>query len=303
MPIATEADADECRNEREYLDALSRVLNQGTRKPTRAKIDGRPIDALSRFGERMRFDLSGGFPLLTTKRMPFRAIVHELIWFLRGSTNIGYLRDRGVTIWDEWADADGELGPIYGKQWRDWGTGRDSNRGESKGRSGVDQIADLIRGVREVKADPTAAAGRRLIVTAWDPASLDRMALPPCHLLFQMMLTEGRLSCQLYQRSADMFLGVPFNIASYAILTRLIANAAGVEVGEFIHVLGDAHLYVNHLDQAREQLGRGPLPPPSLRVDIDPETAEAGGLKDLRIEQFQLRGYRSHPALKGDVAV
>ncbi len=276
---------------RQYLDLLRHVLDHGARKPTRAKLTstGRNVDALSVFGHQMRFDLSAGFPAVTTKRLAFSPVVHELIWFLRGSTNVGYLRENKVTIWDEWADGDGELGPVYGKQWRSWAAPDGGT---------VDQIAALLRGVREVKADPTAGVGRRLIVSAWNPADVPRMALPPCHTLFQFSLTAGRLSCQLYQRSADLFLGVPFNIASYALLTHLVAQVTGVTVGEFIHTFGDAHIYENHVDQVREQLRREPLPLP--RLELDPVIAS---LDDVRAEQVRLVNYRSHPALHGEVAV
>ena len=207
------------------------------------------------FGRQIRFDLNEGFPLVTTKRVAFNAIVHELIWFLRGSTNIRYLKEHGVTIWDEWADAEGELGPVYGKQWRSWAA--------PDGRT-VDQIDYVLQGIRSLRDDPTASVGRRLIVSAWNPADISQMALPPCHTLFQFNVTEGRLSCQLYQRSADLFLGVPFNIASYALLTHLVAHVSQLEVGEFIHTFGDAHIYSNHLDQVDEQLGREPLALPRL---------------------------------------
>ncbi|MDX2038978.1 MAG: thymidylate synthase [Isosphaeraceae bacterium] len=272
-----------------YLDLLRDVLERGRPKPTRALVDGRPIDALSLFGAQLRFDLAAGFPAVTTKKLAFNAVVHELIWFLRGSTNIAYLRDNKVSIWDEWADEDGELGPVYGKQWRDWAT--------PDGRS-VDQIERLLEGIRAVIADPRASVGRRLIVSAWNPADVEAMALPPCHTLFQMMVTDGRLSCQLYQRSADLFLGVPFNIASYALLTMLLAHVVGLEPGEFVHTFGDAHIYENHVDQVREQLSRDPLPLP--RLELDPEIRE---LRELRREQVRLVDYRHHPALHGVVAV
>ena len=274
---------------RVYLDILRHILERGELKPTRAKVRGDYIDALSIFGAQMRFDLAAGFPAVTTKKLAWSALVHELIWFLRGSSNISYLRENKITIWDEWADESGELGPVYGKQWRDW---------QSPDGEGIDQIARLIEGVEQVKRDPRASVGRRLIVTAWNPADIDKMALPPCHMFFQMMLTNGRLSCQLYQRSADMFLGVPFNIASYALLTHLIAHVTKVEVGEFIHTLGDAHIYVNHLDQVREQLSREPYPLPKLW--LDPEIAD---LTKLRRDQVRLENYQYHPALKGEVAV
>lgn len=276
---------------RQYLELLRDVRERGVRKPTRAHLrsTGEKIDALSVFGRQIRFDLSEGFPLVTTKRTAFGAIVHELIWFLRGSTNIAYLKEHGVSIWDEWADDRGELGPVYGKQWRSW-TAPD-------GRS-IDQIAALVDGIRAVIADPTASVGRRLIVSAWNPAEVAEMALPPCHALFQFNVTEGRLSCQLYQRSADLFLGVPFNIASYALLTHLVAHVTGLEPSEFIHAFGDAHIYTNHLNQVDEQLTRDPLPLP--RIEIAPEVAD---LSKIDRGQIRLIGYRSHPALRGEVAV
>jgi thymidylate synthase len=276
---------------RQYLDLLRHVLDHGVRKPTRAKLasTGRNVDAFSVFGYQMRFDLAAGFPAVTTKKLAWSPIVHELIWFLRGSTNIAYLRDNKVTIWDEWADESGELGPVYGKQWRSWSAADGST---------VDQISALLRGIEAVKVDPTASVGRRLIVSAWNPADVPQMALPPCHTLFQFSLTEGKLSCQLYQRSADLFLGVPFNIASYALLTHLIAGVTGVSPGEFIHTFGDVHIYENHVDQVREQLRREPLPLPTLELD-----AGIRSLEDLRAEQIRLVNYRSHPPLRGEVAV
>jgi thymidylate synthase len=276
---------------RPYLELLRDVRDHGVRKPTRAVLrsTGEKIDALSVFGRQIRFDLDAGFPLVTTKKVPFGAIVHELIWFLRGATNIAYLREHGVTIWDEWADEQGELGPVYGKQWRSWQT--------PDGRS-IDQIANLVEGIKAVMADPTASVGRRLIVSAWNPAEIADMALPPCHTLFQFSVTEGRLSCQLYQRSADLFLGVPFNIASYALLTHLVARVAGLEAGGFIHTFGDAHIYSNHLEQVDRQLAREPLPLP--RLALAPEITE---LSSVTRDQIVLEGYRSHPALAGEVAV
>jgi thymidylate synthase len=274
-----------------YLDVLRDVRENGVRKPTRAilRSTGEKIDAFSVFGRQVRFRLNDGFPLVTTKRIAFNAVVHELVWFLRGSTNVGYLRDHGVTIWDEWADEAGELGPVYGKQWRSWAAPDGTT---------IDQIASVLRGIRALKEDPTASVGRRLIVTAWNPADVPRMALPPCHTLFQFDVSDGKLSCQLYQRSADLFLGVPFNIASYALLTHLVAHVTRLDVGDFVHTIGDAHIYSNHLEQVGEQLGREPFPLP--RLEIDPE------LRDLdAIERGQIRlvGYRSHPSLKGEVAV
>jgi thymidylate synthase len=274
-----------------YLDLLRDVRTNGVTKQTRAVLrsTGEKIDALSVFGRQIRFDLNEGFPLVTTKRVAFNAIVHELIWFLRGSTNIKYLSENGVTIWDEWADEHGELGPVYGKQWRSW-TAPD-------GRS-IDQIDFVVEGINAIRRDPTAAAGRRLIVTAWNPADVSRMALPPCHTLFQFDVTGGRLSCQLYQRSADLFLGVPFNIASYALLTHVVAHVTNLDVGEFVHTFGDAHIYSNHLELVDEQLGREPFPRP--RVEIDPLLR---ALNSIDRGQIRLVGYQSHPPLRGEVAV
>jgi len=231
----------------------------------------------------MRFDLAAGFPVLTTKKLHLRSIIHELLWFLRGDTNIRYLRENGVSIWDEWADDNGDLGPVYGAQWRRWPT--------ANGRS-IDQIADVIDQIRS-KPD-----SRRLIVSAWNPADVPHMALPPCHALFQFYVANGRLSCQLYQRSADIFLGVPFNIASYALLTLMIAHVTGYRPGEFIHTLGDAHLYSNHLEQAREQLGRRPRALPTMR--LNPARTE---IDDFVFDDFELLNYDPHPAIKAPVAV
>ncbi len=274
-----------------YLDLLRDVRENGVRKPTRARLrsTGEKIDALSVFGRQVRFRLDDGFPLVTTRRIAFKAIVHELIWFLRGSTNVGYLRDNGVTIWDEWADEAGELGPVYGKQWRSW---------EAPDGTTIDQIASVVRGIEALKEAPTASVGRRLIVTAWNPADVPRMALPPCHTLFQFDVSDGKLSCQLYQRSADLFLGVPFNIASYALLTQLVAHVTRLEPGDFVHTFGDAHIYTNHLEQVDEQLGREPFALP--RLEIDPTVVD---LDSIEREQIRLVGYRSHPSLKGEVAV
>ena len=276
---------------REYLDLLREVRLHGERKPTRAflRSTGQKIDALSVFGRQIRFDLAKGFPLVTTKLVAFNAIAHELIWFLRGSTNIRYLQQNGVTIWNEWADSNGELGPVYGKQWRSWAT--------PDGRT-VDQIEYVLEGIRALKLDPTASVGRRLIVSAWNPADISEMALPPCHTIFQFNVTANRLSCQLYQRSADLFLGVPFNIASYALLTHIIAHLTQLEVGEFIHTFGDAHIYSNHLEQVDEQLEREPFP--LSKLEIDPELHD---LSALSREHLRLNGYQAHPSLRGEVAV
>jgi thymidylate synthase len=263
---------------RQYLDLMGHVLEHGHRKDDRTG-----TGTLSVFGHQMRFDLGQGFPLVTTKRLHLRSIIHELIWFIRGETNVQYLRDNGVTIWDEWADAAGELGPVYGAQWRSW-PARDG--------STIDQLGDVIARIRK---NPDS---RRLIVTAWNPADVDRMALPPCHCLFQFYVAGGRLSCQLYQRSADIFLGVPFNIASYALLTHMVAHVTGLKVGEFVHTLGDAHLYANHVDQAKEQLARKPLPLPRL---VMKRAVEA--IDDFRFEDFEIAGYQSHPHIAAPVAV
>ncbi len=263
---------------RQYLDLIADVLDNGVEKADRTG-----TGTLSVFGRQLRFDLADGFPLVTTKRVHLRSVVHELLWFIRGETNVDYLRDNGVSIWDEWADDAGELGPVYGKQWRRWAT--------ADGRE-VDQLRWVVE---EIRRNPDS---RRLVVSAWNVADLPEMALLPCHALFQFYVAAGRLSCQLYQRSADVFLGVPFNIASYALLTCLVAQVTGLGAGEFVHTLGDAHLYLNHLDQAREQLSRPPRPLPSLRLDP--------GVRDLdefRYEHVAVLGYDPHPAIKAPVAV
>jgi len=262
----------------QYLDLMRHVRDHGARKDDRTG-----IGTLSVLGYQMRFDLAAGFPVLTTKKLHLRSIMHELLWFLRGDTNVKYLRDNGVTIWDEWADKDGNLGPVYGAQWRSW----PAHDGTT-----IDQIADVINRIRK---NPDS---RRLIVTAWNPADVDRMALPPCHCLFQFYVANGRLSCQLYQRSADIFIGVPFNIASYALLTHMVAHVTGLKAGEFVHTLGDAHLYLNHLDQANEQLARLPLPLPRLVIKRDVRSID-----DFRFEDFEIVGYQSHPHIAAPVAV
>ncbi len=262
----------------QYLDLLRRVRTQGVRKTDRTG-----TGTLSLFGHQMRFDLARGFPLLTTKKLHMASIIHELIWFLRGDTNIAYLNANGVTIWDEWADENGDLGPVYGKQWRSWSA--------PDGRT-IDQIAEAVE---TLKTNPDS---RRIIVTAWNPADLPDMALAPCHCLFQLYVAEGRLSCQLYQRSADVFLGVPFNIASYALLTLMMAQVTGLRPGEFIHTFGDAHLYLNHLEQADLQLARTPRPLPQMR--LNPEVTD---IFRFRIEDFALTGYDPHPHIKAPVAV
>ncbi|MGQ0485499.1 MAG: thymidylate synthase [Hyphomicrobiales bacterium] len=262
----------------QYLDLMRHVRDHGVRKEDRTG-----TGTLSVFGHQMRFDLSAGFPLVTTKKLHLRSIIHELLWFLRGDTNVQYLRDNKVAIWDEWADANGDLGPVYGAQWRSW-PARDG--------STIDQIADVAARIRK------SPHSRRLIVTAWNPADVDKMALPPCHCLFQFHVAEGRLSCQLYQRSADIFIGVPFNIASYALLTHMMAQVTGLKAGEFIHTLGDAHLYLNHLVQAGEQLRRRPLPLPRLVIKRDVRSID-----DFRFEDFEIVGYEAHPHIAAPVAV
>jgi thymidylate synthase len=263
---------------RAYLDLMRHVLEHGERKDDRTG-----TGTLSVFGWQMRFPLAEGFPLLTTKKLHIKSIVHELLWFLQGSTNVAYLREHGVTIWDEWADEHGELGPVYGHQWRSWPTPDGGH---------VDQIAELMARLR---SDPNS---RRLVVSAWNVADLPKMALAPCHALFQFHVAGGRLSCQLYQRSADIFLGVPFNIASYALLTEMVAQQAGLEAGDFIWTGGDCHLYLNHLDQAREQLGREPRPLPKLAIARRPES-----IFDYRFDDFRFEGYDPHPLIKAPVAV
>jgi thymidylate synthase len=263
---------------RQYHDLLERILADGVEKRDRTG-----TGTISVFGHQMRFNLAEGFPLTTTKKLHLKSIVYELLWFLAGDTNVKYLNDHGVSIWNEWADEHGELGPVYGRQWRSWPT--------PDGRA-IDQIAEVLM---QIRRNPDS---RRLIVTAWNPADIGKMALPPCHCLFQFYVAQGRLSCQLYQRSADVFLGVPFNIASYALLTLAMAQATGLEPGEFIHTLGDAHLYLNHLEQARLQLSRPPRQLP--RMLINPAATD---LFALRYEDFTLEGYDPHPHIKAEVAV
>jgi thymidylate synthase len=262
----------------QYLDLMRHILEKGTRKGDRTG-----TGTLSVFGPQLRFDLQAGFPLLTTKKVHLKSIIHELLWFLKGETNIRYLKENGVSIWDEWADENGELGPVYGYQWRSWPA--------PDGRH-IDQIARVIDDIRRTPDS------RRLIVSAWNVSDLDRMALMPCHAFFQFYVAEGRLSCQLYQRSADLFLGVPFNIASYALLTMMVAQVCGLRPGEFVHALGDTHLYLNHLDQAREQLGRQPRRLPVMRIN-----PAVTSLFDFKYEDFTLEAYDPHPAIRAPVAV
>ncbi|MBN9381420.1 MAG: thymidylate synthase [Chitinophagaceae bacterium] len=262
----------------QYLDLLQHILDTGV-----SKTDRTGTGTLSRFGDQMRFDLSKGFPLVTTKKLHLKSIIYELLWFLRGDTNIAYLKEHGVSIWDEWADADGELGPVYGKQWRSW---------EGADGQVVDQISQLIG---QIKKTPDS---RRLIVSAWNVTDLPKMALMPCHAIFQFYVADGKLSCQLYQRSADVFLGVPFNIASYALLTLMVAQVCDLAPGEFVHTFGDVHLYNNHLEQAKLQLSRKPYPLPVMKLNP--------AVKDIfqfRYEDFTLENYQSHPAIKAPVAV
>jgi thymidylate synthase len=274
-----------------YHDLLRHVLTHGVRKPTRAVLasTGQKIDAISVFGYQARFDLRQGFPAVTTKKLAFRAMARELLWFLAGDTNVRSLQQDGVHIWDEWADTTGEVGPIYGRQWRSWAR---------PGGEPIDQIARVLNGIEQLKRDPSASIGRRLVVSAWNPADLDDMRLPPCHLLFQFSVTGAQLSCQLYQRSGDAFLGVPFNIASYALLTHMIARVTGLEAAEFIHSFGDLHIYTNHIEQVQTQLERTPFPRPRLWMNPERESLESFTLDDLRLE-----GYQHHPPLKGEVAV
>lgn len=260
---------------KQYLDLLNEVMENGIDKPNRTGIDTRSI-----FGAQMRFDLSKGFPLVTTKKVHLKSIVHELIWLLSGNTNIRYLQDNNVRIWNEWADENGNLGPVYGAQWRNFNS------------EGIDQIADVIH---RLKTNPN---DRRMIVSAWNPAQIEQMALPPCHAFFQFYVANGKLSCQLYQRSCDMFLGVPFNIASYALLTMMIAQVTGLKAGDFVHTLGDTHIYHNHFDQVREQLSREPYPLPTMKIN-----PAVQNIDDFKYEDFELVDYVSHTSLQGAVAV
>jgi thymidylate synthase len=263
---------------RQYLDLLQYVLDHGTERHDRTG-----TGTIGVFGYQMRFNLGEGFPALTTKKLHLRSIIHELLWFLRGDTNIKYLKDNGVSIWDEWADENGDLGPVYGSQWRSWPDGHGGT---------IDQIANVVN---EIKSNPYS---RRLMVTAWNPAEIQDMALPPCHCLFQFYVSDSKLSCQLYQRSADIFLGVPFNIASYALLTMMMAQVCGLEPGDFVHTFGDAHIYKNHLDQVHLQLSREPRPLPTMR--INPEVKDIFG---FCYDDFKLENYNPHPHIKGEVSV
>ncbi|MGV2128379.1 thymidylate synthase [Agrobacterium vitis] len=263
---------------KQYLDLLQHVMENGSDRGDRTGTGTRSV-----FGYQMRFDLAQGFPVLTTKKLHLRSIIHELLWFLKGDTNIAYLKENGVSIWDEWADENGDLGPVYGAQWRSW---------PKPGGGHIDQIANLVE---SIKTNPNS---RRHIVSAWNPAEVDEMALPPCHCLFQFYVADGKLSCQLYQRSADIFLGVPFNIASYALLTMMVAQVTGLKPGDFIHTLGDAHLYANHFEQARLQLSRQPKPLPVMR--INPDVKDVFG---FAFEDFSLENYSADPVIKAPIAV
>ncbi len=263
---------------KQYLDLMQDVLDNGTKKEDRTG-----TGTLSVFGRQMRFDLSEGFPLVTTKKCHLKSIIHELLWFIAGDTNIEYLKENGVRIWDEWADENGDLGPVYGEQWRSWKTADGAS---------IDQLSNVVE---QIKKNPDS---RRLLVVAYNPGVVDQMALPPCHAFFQFYVADGKLSCQLYQRSADIFLGVPFNIASYALLTMMMAQVTGLEAGDFVHTLGDAHLYSNHLEQTELQLSREPFPLPTMKISPDVKS-----IFDFKFEDFELTGYEAHPHIKGKVAV
>lgn len=263
---------------RQYLDLLTHLLETGSDRSDRTG-----TGTISRFGYQMRFNLADGFPVITTKKVHLKSIIHELLWFLNGDTNVKYLQENGVKIWNEWADEDGELGPVYGHQWRSW---------SAPGGRAIDQISQLID---QIKTNPTS---RRLIVSAWNVEDLDKMKLPPCHLLFQFYVNEGKLSCQLYQRSADVFLGVPFNIASYALLTMMVAQVTNLQPGDFVHTFGDAHIYKNHLEQVKLQLTREPYPLPQMRIN-----PAVKNIFDFKFEDFELVNYQAHPHIKGEVSV
>jgi thymidylate synthase len=314
---------------KQYHDLLKFILDNGVRKPTRAKLQstGQHIDALSVFGYQMRFDLREGFPAITTKKLWFHGVLHELLWMLSGSTNIKYLQDNKVHIWDQWANAQGDIGPGYGFQWRHWPAPHVPNSAELRDSSylidlggavssnaddrdtaaaslaqvftkSIDQIANIVKWIEETKANPTASVGRRIILNTWNVADIEKMGLPPCHCFAQFSVTNGELSCQMYQRSADTFLGVPFNIAQYALLTHMLAHVTGLRAREFVHTFGDVHIYTNHWDQVNEQLSRDFKPLPTLW--LDPSVAS---IFDFRVEHVRLDGYDPHPALKGEVAV
>ena len=260
---------------RQYLDLLKDIMDNGVDKKDRTGVGTRSV-----FGRQMRFDLSKGFPLVTTKKMHLKSIIHELLWFIKGDTNIKYLQENGVRIWNEWADEDGNLGPVYGAQWRNWNN------------DGIDQLSDVIERIKKTPND------RRLIVTAWNPSQIPQMKLPPCHMMFQFYVADAKLSCMLYQRSCDMFLGVPFNIASYALLTMMVAQVCNLEVGEFIHTLGDTHIYHNHFEQVREQLSHEPLPLPQMKINPNVKN-----INDFKYEDFELINYESYGTIKAQVAV
>lgn len=314
---------------KQYHDLLKHILDNGVRKPTRAKLEstGQNIDAISVFGYQMRFDLRAGFPAITTKKLWFHGVLHELLWMLSGSTNIKYLHDNKVHIWDQWANAEGDIGPGYGYQWRHWpaphvpssdelreswylidlGGAVSPHAGDrdTAARSmaplftkHIDQIANIVKWIEETKANPTASVGRRIILNTWNVADIDKMGLPPCHCFAQFSVTEGELSCQMYQRSADTFLGVPFNIAQYALLTHMLAHVTGLRAREFVHTFGDVHIYTNHLEQAQEQLTRDFKPLPTLWLD-----PAVRSIFDIRAEHVRLDNYEHHPVLKGEVAV
>lgn len=280
----------------QYLDLLTHILKTGTRKPTRGVLasTNTNVDCISVFGYQTRYDLSQKFPLVTTKKIHFKSVVHELLWFLRGDTNIKYLTENGVRIWNEWADEKGDLGPIYGKQWRSWKHYSDKHERFIV----VDQIKELITNINILKNNPTSSVGRRLIVSSWNPSDIQDMKLPPCHCLYQFSLTDNKLSCQLYQRSADAFLGVPFNIASYALLVYLVAHVTDLVPGEFIHTFGDLHIYSNHLPQVEEQLSRTPYELPTIKID-----KTATDITTITSNQIELINYTSHPPIKGEVAI
>ncbi len=270
--------------EYQYLNILDKVMKEGVDSGNRTATSTRGI-----FGAQMRFNLADGFPLLTTKKVHLKSIIYELLWFIRGESNIKFLKDNGVTIWDEWADANGELGPVYGVQWRHW---------KAADGKEIDQISNLIENIKQTAANENYPQGRRLILSAWNVGELNKMALPPCHLLFQFHVSKGKLSCQMYQRSADMFLGVPFNIASYALLTMMIAQATNLIPADFVHTLGDTHIYHNHFDQVKEQLSREPRPFPTMKINPNVKN-----ILDFKFEDFTVENYDPHPAIKAPISV